>query len=61
MAVTDLGCTKTMRGQVWLNCCIQFLSNEDQQSVREEKSETTFGFGNGRVFKSMKCVTLPTI
>lgn len=52
---------QTVCSQVWLDCYLQSLRNEDQQSVREEKSETTFGFGNGRVFKSMKCVTLPTI
>ena len=60
MAVIDSGCAKTVCGQVWLDCYSQFLSNEDQQSVREEKSETSFGFGNGKVLKSIKCVTLPT-
>ena len=55
-----LRCTKTVCGQVWLDCYLQSLSNEDQQSVREEKSETSFRFGNGKVFKSIKCVTLPT-
>ena len=49
-----------MCGQVWLDCQLQSLSNEDQQSNREEKSETSFRFGNGKVFKSIKCVTLPT-
>ena len=49
-----------MCGQVWLDCQLQSLSNEDQQSNREEKSETSFRFGNGKVFKSIKCVALPT-
>ena len=49
-----------MCGQVWLDCQLQSLSNEDQQSNKEEKSETSFRFGNGKVFKSIKCVTLPT-
>ena len=34
--------------------------NEDQQSGREEKSKNLFRFGNGKVFKSIKCVTLST-
>ena len=60
MAVIDSGCTKTVCGQLWLDCYLQSLSNEDQQSVRDEKSETSFRFGNGKIFKSIKCVTLPT-
>ena len=55
-----LRCTKTVCGQVWLDCYLQSLSSEDQQSVREEKSETSFRFGNDKVFKSIKHVTLPT-
>ena len=39
---------------------LQSLGNEDQQSVRKEKSETIFTIGNGKVFKSIKHVTLPT-
>ena len=38
---------------------IQSLSNEDQQSVKEEKSETFFRFGSGKVFKSIKYFTIP--
>ena len=53
-------CTKAVCGQVWYDCCLQSLCNEDQHLVRHEKSETSFGFGNGRVFKTIKCVTLPT-
>ena len=34
--------------------------NEDQQSGREEKGKTLFKFGNGKVFKSIKFVTLST-
>ena len=60
MVVIDSGCTKTVCSQVWLDCYLQSLRNEDQQSVREEKSETSLRFGNGKVFKSIKHVTLPT-
>ena len=60
MAVIDSGCTKTVCGQVWLDCYLQSLSNEDQQSVREEKSETSFRFEKGKMLKSVKCITLPT-
>ena len=58
MAVINSGCIKTVCGQVWLDCYLQSLCNEDQQSVGEDKSETSFRFGNGKVFKSIKCVTL---
>ena len=60
MVVIDSGCTKTVCSQVWLDCYLQSLRNEDQQSVREEKSETSLRFGNVKVFKSIKHVTLPT-
>ena len=59
MTIIDSGCTKPVRDQVWLDCYLQSLSNEDQQSVRKEKSETSFRFGNGKVFKSIKHVILP--
>ena len=45
---------------MWYDCYLQFLSNEDQQSVREEKNETSFRFDDGKSFKSVKYVTLPT-
>ena len=57
MVVIDSGCTKTACGQVWLDCYVQSLSNE---SVREEKGETSFRYGNGKVFKSIKPVPLRT-
>ena len=50
MAVIDSGCTKTVCGQIWLDCYLQSLCNEDQQSVKEEKSETSFRCENGKVF-----------
>ena len=37
MTVIDSGCTKTVCDQVWLDCYLQSLSNEDQQSVRQEE------------------------
>ena len=36
MAVIDSGCTKTVCGQEWLDCYLQSLSNEDQQSDRKK-------------------------
>ena len=60
MTIIDSGCTKPVCDQVWLDCYLQSLSNEDQQSVRKEKSETSFRFGNGKIFKSIKHVILPT-
>ena len=49
---------QTVGSQVGLDCCLQILSNEDQQSVDTKGEETSARFGNGKVFKSMKCVTL---
>ena len=60
MTIIDSGCTKPVCDQVWLDCYLQSLSSEEQQSVRKEKSETSFRFGNGKVFKSIKRVILPT-
>ena len=53
------GCTTTVCGQVWVDCYLQSLKNEDQQSVKDQKSQASFRFGNGKVFKSIKRVTLP--
>ena len=60
MAIIHSGCTKPVCDQVRLDCYLQSLRNEDQQSVRKEKSETSFWLGNGKVFKSIKRVILPT-
>ena len=60
MAIIRSGCTKPVCDQVQLDCYLQSLRNEDQQSVRKEKSETSFWLGNGKVFKSIKRVFLPT-
>ena len=60
MAVIHSGCTKTVCGQVCLDCYLQSLTSEDQQSIREEESKTSFRFGNDKVSKSIKPVTLPT-
>ena len=59
MAIIHSGCTKPVCDQVQLDCYLQSLRNEDQQSVRKEKSETSFWLGNGKVFKSIKRVFLP--
>ena len=46
MAVIDWGHTKIARRQVSLECYLQLLKNENQQS------------DTAKVFKSIKCVTL---
>ena len=49
---------QTVCSQVWLDCCLQFLSNEVQQLVDTKREETSARIGNRKVFKSVKCVTL---
>ena len=44
MTVSDSGWTKTVCGQVQLDCYLQSLSDENQQLVREENSKTSFRF-----------------
>ena len=55
----DTGCSKTVCGSLWLNCFLDSLSKEEQNNIIFSESYSTYKFGNGKRFKSLKCVRLP--
>ena len=57
--ILDTACTSTVCGVEWLNMYIRGLTSEDRTKIKEEKSESTFRFGDGKVYESLKKVILP--
>ena len=55
----DTGCTTIVYGIKWLETCTESLSMFQQSKIKVDNSESTFTFGDGRTFKSVKCVTIP--
>ena len=58
-AVLDSGCTQTVCGRSWLSNYIDSLTDDDKLKVKEKKSNTVFKFGDGKLFNSLKLVTIP--
>ena len=52
--------TKAVYSQVWVDSCLKSLSNKNQVGVRKGKREILFISDNGKVFKSIQRVALPT-
>ena len=57
--ILDTACTSTVCGMEWLNMYIRGLTSEERIKIKEETSESTFRFGDGRVYESLKKVILP--
>lgn len=58
-AILDTACSSTVCGVDWLKSYIQTLSDQEKTVMEEEKSETTFRFADGEVYKSIKKVKFP--
>lgn len=58
-AILDTACSSTVCGVDWLKMYTQTLSEEEKSSMKEVSSETTFKFGDGNVYKSIKKVKIP--
>ena len=58
-AILDTACTSTVCGVEWLNMFIEGLKPEDKTKIKEEKSDSTFRFGDGKIYESLKKVSLP--
>ena len=52
--------TKAVYSQVWVDSCLKPLSNKNQVGVRKGKRDILFISDNGKVFKSIQRVALPT-
>ena len=57
--VLDSACTKTVCGQKWLNEYMSALDPSIRDSIKEEKSDSNFKFGNDGSLPSLKRVLLP--
>ena len=57
--ILDTACTSTVCGIEWLDMYIKGLTSEERTKIKEENSESTFRFGDGRVYESLKKVVLP--
>ena len=58
-ALVDSGCTKTVAGNNWFKNYQENLSEYDRRSIIEQKSNSMFTFGDGKVVDSMKKVIVP--
>ena len=58
-AIIDSGCAKTVCGRAWAEHFMSNLSDNDLASVREEKSQEKFTFGDGTSINSLKRLSLP--
>ena len=58
-AILDTACSSTVCGSEWLDMYIQTLSDDDKSRIVEEESDTTFKFGDGIIYKSVKKVKFP--
>ena len=58
-AVLDSGCTQTVCGKTWLSNYIDSLTDDDKVKVTERKSDIVLKFGDGKLFSSLKLVTIP--
>ena len=58
-AVLDTGCSKTVCGLNWLNGYQESLSEFQRAQFHEEHSDSSFTFGDGNTYKSMKRVRVP--
>lgn len=60
-AILDTACTRTVCGTRWLYDYIESLSQEDKESITEEKSERLFRFGDSSQVKAVKNVVIPAV
>ena len=60
-AILDTACTRTVCGSKWLYDYIESLDKEDRESIREEKSERVFRFGDSSQIKAVKNVIIPAV
>ena len=58
-AVLDCACVNTVCGESWLSSYLENLSDMEKSLIREESSEQTFTFGDGKTYWSNKKITIP--
>ena len=58
-AVLHSDCTQNVCCLSWLNSYLESLPNDDKSKVMQNESHTVFKFGDGKLFNSLKSVTIP--
>ena len=58
-AIVDTGCPCTVAGSVWFESYLNSLSRRDRLSIQFKKSNNRFCFGNGKLYHSKYCATIP--
>ena len=58
-AVLDTGCSKNVCGQSWLDGYLDSLTPGYLLKVVEQRSSSSFTFGDGNTILSTKAVTIP--
>ena len=58
-AILDSGCAKTVCGNAWIQSYCDTLSVQDRQYLKKVSSDGRFRFGDGQVYSSLYCITIP--
>ena len=58
-AIVDCGASASVCGKFWLEDYLKNLSEYERGQISEKESKTSFTFGDGKSYQSLKCVTLP--
>ncbi|CAF2215355.1 unnamed protein product [Rotaria magnacalcarata] len=60
MAILDSGCSRSVCGELWLQCYLDALTDEDKGKVVTVPSKSVFKFGDGERLTSLKRMKLPS-
>ena len=58
-AVLDSGCSRTVCGELWFQNYVSNLIDFERSRIREQPSNQTFTFGDGKAVRSSRRLTLP--
>ena len=57
----DCGCTKTVCGELWLQCYLETLNDVERTQIKYEKTHGMYKFGDGNLFAATKCIVFPCV
>ena len=58
-AVLDSAATHTVAGEVWYNCYITSLNENEKQRIKHHTPGNTYRFGDGKLFPALQNVDIP--
>ena len=59
LAVLDSGTTNTVAGEVWYNCFITSLNENEKQKIEHHIPRNTYRFRDGKLFPALQNVDIP--